>query len=149
MTELDKLFEEEEKIQREVQQISHGIIDLSDYLLAKSALELAELELVGKRIRNSCDKINDGVHIARNKLNSLMTHTTTVKFKKVGRSLHDMENELSLIHGDLEAIGKIAEGFYEANDRKAAFDNLNKHYSELVKHVTSLMVEEAELKKLL
>ena len=57
-----------------------------------------------------------------------------------------MENELSLIHGYLEAIGSFAERFFEAKDRKAAFDNLNQHYSELVEHVTSLMVSEAKLK---
>ncbi len=149
MTVLDKLFEEEEKIQSAVHEISQGILDLSDYALAKSALELAETEIVGKKIRNACDKINEEVHIARKKLGALLTNTTKVKFKKGERPLHEMENELSLIHGDLEAIGKIAEEFYHAKDRKAAFENMNKHYSELVQHVTSLMLDEAELKKLL
>ena len=149
MTELAKLFEEEEKIQQAVREISQGVLDMSDYTLAKSAVELAEAEVVGKRIRNACDSINDEVHIARKKLGALMTHTTKVKFKKAERPLHEMENELSLIHGDIEAIGRIAEDFYEAGNRKAAFENLNKHYSELIQHVTSLMIEESELKKFL
>ena len=149
MTELDKLFEEEEKIQASVLEISQGLLDLSDYSNAKSAVDLAEAEVVGKRIRNACDKINGEVHHAKQRLGALLTNTTKVKFKKGERKLHEMENELSMIHGDVEAIGTIAEGFYDAKDRKAAFDNLNQHYSELVKHVTSLMVEESELKKLL
>jgi len=53
------------------------------------------------------------------------------------------------MHGDIEAIGRIAEDFFEAKDRKAAFYNMNKHYSELVDHVSSLMAEGPELKKLL
>ena len=149
MTELDKLFAEEEKIQQSIREISQGMLDLSDYTIAKSVIELAEAEIVGKRIRNACDKINDEVHSARKTLGAFMTHTTSVTFKKGKRSLHEMENELSLIHGDVEAIGTIAENFYDAKDRKAAFENLNKHYTELVEHVTSLMVEEAELKKIL
>ena len=149
MTELAKLFQEEEKIQLAVREISQGLLDLSDYSLAKGAIELAESEVVGKRIRNACDKINEEVHIARKKLGALLTNSTKVKFKKSERPLHEMENELSLIHGDLEAIGQIAERFHEAENRKAAFENLNKHYSELIQHVTSLMIEEANLKQLL
>ncbi len=148
MSELAKLFEEEEKIQQSVREISQGLLDLSDYSLSKSAIELAESEVVGKRIRNACDKISEEVHIARKKLGALLTNSTKVKFKKSERPLHEMENELSLIHGDLEAIGSIAERFFEAKDRKAAFDNLNQHYSELVEHVTSLMVSEAKMKQI-
>jgi hypothetical protein len=149
MTDLDKLFEEEEKIQQAVREISQGVLDMSDYVLAKSALELAEAEIVGKNIRKACDKMNDEVHHAKKKLGALLTNTTKVKFKGADKPLHEMENELSLIHGDLEAIGKISEDFFEAKDRKAAFDNLNKHYAELVQHVTSLLVEESNLKQLL
>jgi len=146
MTELGILFAEEERIQLAVREISQGILDMSDYVLAKSPIELAEAEVVGKNIRKSCDKINDDVHLARNTLGNLFTHATKITFKGKERPLHEMENELSLIHGDLEAIGSIAEKFFEAKDRKAAFDNLNQHYSELVEHVTSLMVSEAKLK---
>ena len=149
MTDLDKLFEEEEKIQQSVREISQGLLDLSDYAVAKGVIELAEVEVVGKRIRNACDKINEEVHIARKKLGVLMTSSAKVKFKKAERPLHEMENELSLIHGDLETIGQIAESFYEAKNRKIAFENLNKHYSELVQHVTSLLVEESNLKQLI
>src|SRR3990172_3097944 len=148
MTELAKLFEEEEKIQQSVREISQGLLDLSDYTLAKSVIDLAESEVVGKRIRNACDKINEEVHIARKKLGALLTNSTKVKFKKAERPLHEMENELSLIHGDLEAIGQIAEKFHEAESRKAAFENMNKHYSELVKHVTSLMCQKLEVEKI-
>lgn len=146
MTELGILFAEEERIQQAVREISQGVLDISDYVLAKGPIELAEAEVVGKNIRKSCDKINDVVHLARNTLGNLFTHTTKVKFKGKERPLHEMENELSLIHGDLESIGSIAERFFEAKDRGAAFDNLNQHYSELVEHVTSLMVSEAKLK---
>jgi len=149
MTDLDKLFEEEEKIQHAISEIAQGILDLSDYSLAKSAIELAEVEVVGKRIRKACDAINDEVHHARKRLGVLLTEDTKVKFKKVEIPLNEMENELSLIHGDVEAIGKIAEKFYGAKDRKAAFSNLNKHYSELVQHVTALMVEESKVKQIL
>lgn len=148
MKELVKLFDEEEKIEKSVREISKGVLDLSDYSLAKSPIELAEAEVLGKRIRRACDMISDEVHRARQKLGDLMTHTTKVKFKKSGRELHDMENELSLIHGDLEAIGSIAEEFYQAEDRKASFANINRHYSELLQHVMSLMVSEANLKEL-
>ena len=142
MTELKQLFEEEEKIQKSVREIAQGLLDLSDFTVAKSPLELASAEIVGKRIRRACDFISDDVHIARQKLGDLMTQDTSVKFKKATRALHEMENELSLIHGDLEAIGKIAEDFYRSKNRNAAFDNLNRHYSELVKHVSSLLVGE-------
>jgi hypothetical protein len=148
MTELDRLFEEEEKIQESVREISQGLLDLSDYSLAKSAVDLAEAQVVGKRIRNACDKISEQVHVARKKLGALLTNSTKVKFKKAEKPLHEMENELSLIHGDLEAIGQIAEDFYGAKNRKAAFENLNRHYSELIQHVTSLMIEESNLKQL-
>jgi hypothetical protein len=146
MTELGILFAEEDRIREAVKEISHGILDISDYVLSKSPIELAEAEVVGKNIRKSCDKINDVVHLARSALGNLMTHATKVNFKGKERPLHEMENELSLIHGDLESIGSIAERFFEAKDRRAAFDNLNQHYSELVEHVTSLMVSEANLK---
>lgn len=146
MSELDRLFEDEEKIQLAVREISQGILDLSDYSNAKNALELAEAEIIGKRVRNACDKINDEVHVARKRLGILFTQSIKVKFKKIERLLHEMENELSLIHGDLEVIGSIAENFYHAESRKAAFDNINQHYSELVRHVTSLVVDEAKLK---
>lgn len=146
MTELGILFAEEERIQQAIREISQGMLDISDYVLSKSPIELAEAEVVGKNIRKSCDKINDLVHLARNTLGKLFTHSTKVKFKGKERPLHEMENELSLIHGDLESIGSIAERFFEAKDRRAAFDNLNQHYSELVEHVTSLMVSEAKLK---
>ena len=149
MTELDKLFEEEEKIEQSVREISQGLLDLSDYSVSKSVIELAELEVVGKKIRNACDRINEEVHVARKKLGLLMGNSTKVNFKKAERPLHEMENELSLIHGDLEVIGQVAESFHQAKNRKAAFENLNKHYSELVQHVTSLMVEESNLKQLL
>jgi len=145
MTELDKLFEEEEKIEQSVKEISQGLLDLSDYSLAKSAIELAESEVIGKKIRNACDKISEEVHIARKKLGSLFTDSTKVKFKKIERPLHEMEDELALIHGDLEAIGEIAEKFHEAKNRKAAFENLSKHYAELIQHITSLMCQKLEL----
>lgn len=149
MKELKQLFEEEEKIEKSVREISKGVLDLSDYSLAKSPIELAEAEVLGKRIRRACDMISDEVHRARQKLGALMMHTTKVKFKKSNRELHDMENELSLIHGDLEAIGSLAEEFYEAKDRKVLFANINRHYSGLMQHVMSLMVSEANLKELL
>ncbi len=146
MTDLGILFAEEEGIQKSVKEISQGILDMSDFVLSKSPIELAEAEVVGKRVRNACDKINDQVHLARNTLGKLMTHASKVNFKGSSRSLSEMENELSLIHGDLEVIGSIAERFFEAKDRKIAFENLNQHYSELVEHVTSLMVSESNLK---
>ena len=149
MSELKQLFEEEEKIQKALFEISQAMLDLSDYTIAKSPIELAEAEVVGKRMRNACDKISDEVHIARKKLGALMTDMTSVKFKKAERQLNEMENELALIHGDLEAIGGLAERFYEAKSRKGAFENLNRHYSELVQHVTSLMVTESEVKRIL
>lgn len=149
MNELSGLFEEEDKIELAVREISQGILDLSDYVVAKSPIELAEAEIVGKRVRNSCDSISDEVHIARKKLGILLTGSSKVKFKKVVRFLHEMENELSLIHGDLEVIGNISENFYRVESRKVAFDNLNQHYSELVRHVTSLIVDESKIKNIL
>ncbi|GEM_PF-3515004 len=148
MNELNQLFEREEKIQETVREISHGLLDLSDYSIIRSPIELAEAEIVGKKIRNACDKVSEDVHLARQKLGDFMTHNTKIKFKKGERYLHEMENELSLIHGDLDAIGRIAENFYKSDNRAAAFENLNTHYSELVKHVTSLIVEESNLKQL-
>ncbi|MEM3154255.1 MAG: hypothetical protein QW165_01670 [Candidatus Woesearchaeota archaeon] len=146
MNGLKKLFDEENAIQEAVKRISHGVLDLSDYVLSKSAIELAEAQVVGKNVRKACDDINEHVHKARKVLGALLTDAVRVQFKGKERALHEIENELSLIHGDLEAIGSIAERFYDAKDRKAAFENLNQHYSELVRHLTSLMLEEASLK---
>ena len=148
MTVLDKLFEEEEKIERAVVDISRGVLDLSDYVVAKSPLELAEAEIVGKRIRESCDSVNEEIHVARRKLGILLSHSSSVVFKKGKRFLHEMENELSLIHGDIEAIGTVAEHFFTSNNREVAFENLSMIQSNLVKHVTSLLGDESRLKKL-
>jgi phosphate uptake regulator len=149
MSELDALFEEEGKIQQDVREISQGVLDLSDYVLAKSALELGESQIVGRKIREVCDRVGEHVHIAKRKLAALMSNHVNVKFKKAERELHEMSNELALIHGDLEIIGTLAEGFYAAKKRDAAFENINKHYSQLMRHLTSLMMEEANLKQLI
>jgi len=146
MNELTKLFDEEQEIQKLVRKISTGILDLSDYSLSKGPIELAEAEVIGKQMRKVCEDINEHVHHATKIIGALMTRTTKVKFKGRERSLHEVENELSLIHGDLEAIGNIAENFFEAPDRKAAFQNLSLHYGELLQHLTSLMLEEFGLK---
>ncbi len=146
MTELQKLFEEEQAIQQSVRKISEGVLELSDYSLAKSAIELAEAEVVGKSIRKACDEISEHVHKARKALGAFLTDTSKIKLKGKERPLHEVENELALIHGDLESIGSIAERFFEAKDRKIAFQNLNQHYSELMQHLTSLLLEEAALK---
>ncbi len=149
MTELQKLFSEEEKIRDGVHAIAEGILELSEHVVDKGVLELAGAEVVGKRVRKACDDINDEVHLARKQLGVLLSHSSEVKFKKSVRSLNEMEDELSLIHGDIDVIGRVAENFFQSGNRKAAFSNLNRHYGELVEHVTSLMVEEAKLKKLL
>ncbi len=144
---LKQLFEEEDKIHSSVRQIGELLLELSDFSLAKSALELAKVQVIGKRLRNVCDEISDHVHHARKKLGSLMLHHTHVQFKKADKSLHDMERELSLIHGNLETIGSIAESFFESTDRKAAFANLNSAYNSLVQNVMSLLVDESSVKK--
>ena len=149
MTELESLFTQEREILESICDIAQSIHEMSEYSVIKSPLELADAEIVGKRIRRACDKVNEQIHAARNKLGALLTHTTKVKLKKAERPVHEVENDLSLMHGDIEAIGRIAEDFFEAKDRKAAFYNMNKHYSELVDHVSSLMAEGPELKKLL
>jgi len=144
---LEQLFEQEELIQKSIKDIAQGILDLSDFVTAKGPLELANAQIVGKRMRRSCDIISDEVHLARKKLGILMLETKSVVFKKSKRALTEMENELSLIHGDVDAIGKISEEFYGAIDRKSAFANVSRHYEELVEHAMSLMVVEGNLKK--
>lgn len=146
MTELQKLFEEEQAIQQSVRKISEGVLELSDYSLAKSAIELAEAEVVGKNIRKACDEVSEHVHKARKALGAFLTDASKINLKGKERPLHEVENELALIHGDLEAIGSIAERFFEVRDRKIAFQNLNQHYSELMQHLTSLLLKETELK---
>jgi hypothetical protein len=145
---LDSLFDDEDNVRNSVNVISVGIIDLSDFSIVSSAVDLARAEIAGKRIRVACDALNEEVHSARKKLGILLSSKSSVKFKGAVRVLHEMEDELSLIHGDLEAIGTIAVNFFSSANRKVAFDNLNRHYSGLVKHVTSLLISELELKKL-
>ncbi|MBI4145821.1 hypothetical protein HY489_00620 [Candidatus Woesearchaeota archaeon] len=144
---LTKLFEEEDKVVASIREISQSLLDLSDFTLAKSAVELAKAEVVGKRLRNACDLINEELHGARKKLGVLLSSAKKVKFKGRDRLLHEMEDELSLIHGDVEAIGTIAESFYKAESREIAFENMNKHYAELMQHVLDLMGEESSLGK--
>ena len=146
---VEKLFEEEEKVIESVREISQGILDLSEFANAKSPVELAECEIVGKRMRNACDKINDEIHKARKVLGILMLHKEAVVFKRGARSLREMEDELSLIHGDVESIGVVAENFFEASDRKIAFENLNKQYGSLMEHVMSLLSSESKMRELL
>ena len=146
---LTVLFEEEDEINHDIRRISEALLELSEYVTARSALELAAAEVAGKRIRVACDAINDEVHRARKKLGILMTQKTKVLFKKREMRLTEMENDLAHIHGDIESIGDLALEFYRANDRNAAFQNLNSHYSELVRHVMNLMVDEVETKKLI
>lgn len=146
MSDLDKLFEEEEKIHRSVREIAQALLDLSDFVLAKSPMELASAEVAGKRIRKACDSINDEVHIARKKIGILLSDSTKVKFKKGDKVLTDMEDELSLVHGDVESIGSIALQFYKSNDRNAAFKNLNKQYADLVKNITNLLVSKSQVR---
>jgi len=147
-SELEQLFEAEEKIQQAIREISTLLLDLSDFTLAKSVLELAKVQVLGKRIRDVCDRISDDIHQARKKLGDLMVHHTHVKFKDADKALHDMEKELSLAHGSLETIGHVAETFYESKNRRAAFDNLNKAFSSLIHNITSLLVDASRVKEL-
>lgn len=145
---LKQLFEEEGKVRDAIREISTLLLDLSDFSLAKSALELAKVQVLGKRIRDVCDRITDDVHQARKKLGDLMLHHTHVNFKKADKALHDMEKDLSLAHGNLETIGKISESFYESKNRNAAFENLNKAYSSLIQNISSLMIDASTVKEI-
>jgi hypothetical protein len=145
MSVLEKLFQEERKISDAVRQIGALVLELSDFTTAKSPLELAHSQIIGKKMRQECDKINEEIHIARKLIGRLMTEKTKVKFKKQERELHELENDLALMHGDVQTLGSLAEHFFEAKDRKAAFQNLNKAYSELMGHVLALVVEEQGL----
>ncbi len=138
---LKKLFEEEERINRAVRVISSGILDLSDYSVASGAIELAEVEVIGKRICEACSEISKEINFARKTLGSFMTSTRVLRFKGFKRHLHEIEDELSLVHGDIDAIGRIAEKFHSAKNRSAAFDNLKRHYSGLVEHASSLLID--------
>ena len=137
---LDNLFEEEELIHEGVRSIAQGLLDMSDFVTAKGPIELAEAQVVGKRLRRVCDDLLEELHKARKAVGSLLSHEKegTLNGKKI--KLYDVEDELSLIHGDVEAIAIIAENFYGSRDRVVAFGNLNKHYRDLVTHVTSVMV---------
>lgn len=148
MKNLDALFREEKKIAAHVREIAEALLELSEFVNAKGALDLAGAEVLGRRVRRACDGINDEVHEARKALGVLMLEKKMVSFKKAEKPLHEMENDLSLVHGDIDAIGRIAEGFYEAPDREAAFENLNSHYRELVRHVQALLSEQVDLAKL-
>lgn len=133
---MNDVLENETRLEKDVKEISKGLLDISDFTKARSPLELAEAEVVGKRIRAACDKIADEIHMAKKKLGIELLHST--KSKK-GRSLNELENLLSLIHGDVETIGNVAVNFISAPNREAAFENMNRHYAELVQHVMSLI----------
>ncbi|PIN76184.1 hypothetical protein COV18_00620 [Candidatus Woesearchaeota archaeon CG10_big_fil_rev_8_21_14_0_10_37_12] len=145
---LSKLFEEEEIIRSHVKDIAQLILELSDFVVATRVLDLAQAEVLGKKVQNVCDKLNTHVHKARKLLGILMTKKTSVLFKGKQVLLPDIENDLSLIHGDVDSIGRIGLDFYKAENRGAAFENLERHYDDLVEHVTNLVVDDTELKDL-
>lgn len=145
MNALSSLFSEEEKIARAVRQISTGILELDDFVLARGPLELAKAEVSGKRIRRACDEINEEIHLAKKQVGILMSSSKEVKLKGRKRFLHEVEDTLALLHGDVETIGELAESFYRADDRKVLFENLNHQYGELMRHVMSLLSDQALL----
>ncbi|MGK5094629.1 hypothetical protein WDW89_21770, partial [Deltaproteobacteria bacterium TL4] len=134
------LFEEEEKIREGVRSIAQGLLDVSDFVEAKGPVELAEAQVVGKRLRKVCDELLDELHKARKAVGLLLSHEKEGVIGGKTRQFSDIEDELSLIHGDVEAIAVIAENFYQSRNRSIAFNNLNRHYRDLVTHVTSVLV---------
>lgn len=137
---LDTLFEEEEKIQQGVRSIAQSLLDMSDFVTAKGPIELAEAQVVGRRLKRVCDDLLEELHKARKAVGILLSHEKEGTLNGKKRHISDVEDELSLIHGDIEAIASIAENFYQSQNRKTAFENLNRHYGDLVAHVTQVMV---------
>jgi len=143
---LGRLFAEEEKVAALVREVSQGLLDLDEFVLAKSPLELAKAEVIGRRIRRSCDQMNEHVHEAKKVIGALMLEKSAVRFRGAEKALHEMESELAQIHGDIESIGSLAESFYSAENREVVFQNLNAQYAQLMRHVMALMATEAVLK---
>ncbi len=147
MTVFDSLFREEERIAKAVRQISTGLLELDDFIVARGPLELAKAEVSGKRIRRACDEINEEIHEAKKQIGVLMSGTKEVKLKGRKRLLHELEDTLALLHGDVETIGNLAESFYKTDNRRVLFENLNHQYSELMRHVMSLLSDQDMLKR--
>ncbi|RMD57858.1 hypothetical protein D6825_02655 [Candidatus Woesearchaeota archaeon] len=143
--ELSKLFRDERKVSELVRELAQGVLDLSDFVLAKSAVELAAAQVAGKRLADACTRVEDLIHEVKKDLGVLLLSYESVEFKGIERPLHEMEDSVSLIHGDLDALRVIAQNFHKAKDRKVAFANASKHYRALVKHIVRLLVEENEL----
>jgi hypothetical protein len=141
MSEIEQLFEEEKKVGEAVRIIGSLILDLSDFTHSRSPEELAQSQILGKKINTECEKIDEEVHKARKLISKLMTEKTSIKLNNENQELHKIENELALIHGDVHIISQLAQEFFKAKNRQAAFDNLSKVYAGLMQHMVALMVE--------
>jgi len=146
---LDQLFKDEERVVADMHELSAGILSLSEFVSTKTPLDLAQAEVSGKKIRAACDRMNDDIHEAKKELGVLCSQTTSVSFKQQDRLLHEMEDDLALMHGDVETIGRVAEHFFEAPNREAAFENLNTHYGTLVKLAGALLSSRQKLSAIL
>lgn len=146
---LKSLFKDEVTIAKDVREIAAQIVELSEFAEAKSPLELAHAEVVGKRIREACDRVNDEVHHARRQVGALLSEQESIVVRDTERALNDVFDELSVVHGSVEAIGRIAEGFFEARDREVAYRNLNRVYERLVRQVSVLLSSKQKLSAML
>ena len=146
---LKQLFAEEEKVSKAIEQVAEVLIGMSEFVIAKSAMELAQVEVLGKRLQEICDSIKDEVHEAKKTLGSLMMDHTHAEFKGADKSLHDMEHVLALIHSDLSRLGDIGLKFPQSFHKEAAFENLNKAYRTLTENVRQLIVDESPIKKII
>jgi len=149
MNEVETLFEDEEEIARRVHEIARRVLNLGEYVTDQSVLELARAEVIGKQVREECDLIASKVHHARRQVGVMLSQAETVRLKGAERKLEEVLERLSMVHGDIDAIGRLAEGFFEAKDRNVAFGNMSKLYARFIGHMTDVLSSSKSLPALL
>lgn len=146
MNAVDELFHEVGKVEQGVRELSDHLMALADVAHGKSPVELASAKVMGKRIARACDMILDEVEEAKKRLGTLALQTTSVKTKKGDRAIVNVQNDLALVHSDVEMIAHLAEHFFESEDREDSFTNITEFYGKLIEHVTTLLMDEDALK---
>lgn len=144
--EVSSLFADESRVHHLVHELSSMVHELSDFVLSRSPVELAHSRVLGSRIRRVCDEFAELMHDARKTVGALMVDRSHMHIGKANCLLQDVSDDAALVHADLELIGMLGAAFFEAEDRKRAFDNIVEVHNRLLYHVGRLVSDENMLK---
>lgn len=144
--EVSSLFADESRVHDLVHQLASLVHEFADFVLARSPVELAHSRVLGSRIQKVCDELSEIMHGARKTVGALMVDQSHVHIGKRRCLLQDVSDDAALVHADCELIGSLGSAFFEADDRKRAFDNIAEAHNRLLFHVSRLVSDENLLK---